>query len=104
MVGSSILSVGTISSSEQARLTLQTEPNPILTGSQLMRVREDNRNMVLLASVVLLCALIALAAAAFDPMPSTAGTAHQQTALADQEAVRVVGVPFVPNTNPRERR
>ena len=67
-----------------------------------MRVREDNRDMVLLASVALLCALIALATAAFDPMPSTAGTAHQQTALADQAPVRVVGVPFVPNTNPRE--
>jgi len=67
-----------------------------------MRVREDKRDMVLLASAALLCALIALAAAAFDPMPSTAGTAHQQAALADQSPVRVVGVPFVPNTNPRE--
>jgi hypothetical protein len=69
-----------------------------------MRVREDNRDMVLLASVALVCALIALAAAAFDPTPSTAGSANQRTALADQAPVRVVGVPFVPNTNPRERQ
>ena len=69
-----------------------------------MRVREDNRNMVLLASVALLCALITLAAAAFDPMPSTARTASQQAASADETPVRVVGVPFVPNTNPREHR
>jgi len=69
-----------------------------------MRVREDNRDIVLLASVALLCALIALAAAAFDPAPSTARTANQQAALADETPVRIVGVPFVPNTNPREHR
>jgi acid phosphatase class B len=69
-----------------------------------MRVREDNRDMVLLASVALVCTLIALAAAAFDPAPSTARAANQQAALADQAPVRVVGVPFVPNTNPREHR
>jgi hypothetical protein len=69
-----------------------------------MRVREDNRNLVLLAAVTLVCAFIALAAAAFDPAPSTARSANQQTALADQTPVRVVGPPFVPNTNPREHR
>jgi acid phosphatase class B len=69
-----------------------------------MRVREDNRNLVLLAAVTLVCAFIALAAAAFDPSASTAQTASKQAALADQTPVRVVGVPFVPNTNPREHR
>jgi hypothetical protein len=72
-----------------------------------MRVREDNRNMVLLASVALVCALIALIAAAFEPMSSTPQTASTQTALADpvdRTPVRVVGPPFVPNTNPREHR
>ena len=69
-----------------------------------MRVREDNRNMVLLASLALLCALIALAAAAFEPAPSTARTPNQQAVLADETQVRTVGVPFVPNTNPREHR
>ena len=69
-----------------------------------MRVRENNRDMVLLASVVLVCALIALAAAAFEPTSSTARTANQQAALVDDAPVRVVGTPFVPNTNPREHR
>ena len=69
-----------------------------------MRVREDNRNMVLLASVALLCAMLALIAAAFEPTSSTAQTASSQTAFADQAPVRVVGVPFVPNTNPRDHR
>jgi hypothetical protein len=69
-----------------------------------MRVREDDRNMVLLASVALVCAFIALTAAAFDPTSATARTASQQAALADQAAVRVVGPPFVPNTNPRDHQ
>jgi acid phosphatase class B len=69
-----------------------------------MRVREDNCNMVLLASVALVCAVIALAAAAFEPSPSTARSANQQAALADETPVRIVGVPFVPNTNPGEHR
>jgi hypothetical protein len=69
-----------------------------------MRVREDNRDMVLLASVALVCALIALTAAAFESTPSTGRSANQQAALADETPVRIVGVPFVPNTNPREHR
>jgi hypothetical protein len=67
-----------------------------------MKVFEENRNMVLLAAVTLVCAFIALVATAFDPAPSTARTADRQPALADQTPVRVVGVPFVPNTNPGE--
>jgi acid phosphatase class B len=59
---------------------------------------------VLLATVALVCALIALSAAAFDPTPSTARTANRHAALADQSPVRVVGVPFVPNINPREHQ
>ena len=69
-----------------------------------MRVREDNRDMLLLASVALVCALIAVAASTLDSAPSTAGIANQQAALADRAPVRIVGVPFVPNTNPREHR
>ena len=68
-----------------------------------MKVFEENRNMVLLAAVTLVCAFIGLVATAFDPEPSTARTAYRQTALTDQTPVRVVGVPFVANTNPRER-
>ena len=69
-----------------------------------MKVRQDDRNLVLLAAVTLACAFIALVAAAFDPLPSTAQTGAKQTALAEQAPVRVIGVPFVPNTNPREHQ
>jgi acid phosphatase class B len=69
-----------------------------------MRVREEDRNVVLLASVALVCAMLALIATAFQPTASTAQTASQQAALADEAPVRVVGVPFVPNTNPREHQ
>ena len=69
-----------------------------------MRIREDNRSMVLLASVALVCAMLALIAAAFEPAVSTAQNAGKQAALADEIPVRVVGVPFAPNTNPREHQ
>jgi acid phosphatase class B len=69
-----------------------------------MKVREENRNIVLLAAVTLVCAFIALVAAAFDPAPSTAQTAGKLAALADQAPVRIVGVPFQPNTHPSEHQ
>jgi hypothetical protein len=69
-----------------------------------MRVREETRNIVLLASVALVSASIALVATAFDLAPSTAQAASQQAALTDPAPVRVVGVPFVPNTNPRQHQ
>src|SRR6202023_3643584 len=70
----------------------QIEPSRVLT---FMRVREEYRDMVLLAAVALVCALIALTAAAFDLAPSTAGIPNQQAALTDGAPVRIVGVPFV---------
>ena len=69
-----------------------------------MKVREEYRNMVLLASVALVCAMLALIAAAFEPTSSTAQTARKPTSLADPAPVRVVGPPFVLNTNPREHQ
>jgi hypothetical protein len=71
---------------------------------KFMKVREENRNIVLLASVALVCAMLALIATAFEPAASTAQIASQQTVLADETPVRVVGVPFVPNTTPRDRQ
>lgn len=65
-----------------------------------MKVREENRNMVLLATVTLVCALLAVAANAFEPEALTA----QTVTTSEQAPVRVVGVPFVPNTNPREHQ
>jgi hypothetical protein len=91
-----------------------------------MRIREENCNLVLLAGVTLVSAVIAsgaallepaspvskgrpfyIAAATASPSASTGATspAAEKTParLIDQIPVRVVGAPFVPNTNPRER-
>ncbi|CAN7370216.1 hypothetical protein LJR220_003296 [Bradyrhizobium sp. LjRoot220] len=96
-----------------------------------MRIREENCNLVLLTGVTLVSAVIAGAATFVEPAspagkskavyaasasspsavaassPSTAATspavARQPGRLVDQAPVRVIGAPFVPNTNPRER-
>lgn len=91
-----------------------------------MRIQEENCNLVLLAGVTLVSAVIAggaallepasavskgrpVHAAAAAPSPSaktgtTSPVAERKPArLVDQTPVRVVGAPFVPNTNPRER-
>jgi hypothetical protein len=81
-----------------------------------MRIREEDCDMVLLAGVMLVCVAVAGAAALLEPAPAAgkskpafasstaAASAEKQAArLADQAPVRVIGAPFVPNTNPRER-
>jgi hypothetical protein len=82
-----------------------------------MRIREEDCNMVLLAGVTLLSVAVAGAAALLEPASAAIKSqpAHvssvvapspgekQSARLADQTPVRVVGAPFVPNTNPRER-
>ncbi len=67
-----------------------------------MRIREDNRNMVLLVTVTLLAATVACVAALVEPAPAPGES--RAAYLADQTRVRVVGPAFVPNTNPREHR
>jgi len=69
-----------------------------------MRIPEENRNMVLLATVTLLTASVALVVSAFESVPSTVPTAGSTTVVADQAPVRVVGPRFIPNTNPREHQ
>jgi hypothetical protein len=69
-----------------------------------MRIPEENRNLVLLATVTLFAGLLALIAAAFEPESSTAQTTAKPTVIADQAPVRVVGPPLVLNTNPREHQ
>lgn len=68
-----------------------------------MRIKEENRNMVLLATVTAFTAaiagVIALAEPASDPAP-----ASSPAYLADQTQVRVVGAPFAPNVNPRDHQ
>jgi hypothetical protein len=88
-----------------------------------MRIREEDCNMVLLAGVTLLSVAVAATAAWLEPAsvaskstPAFASSAappssgdkqsvveKQSVRLADQAPVRVIGAPFVPNTNPRER-
>ena len=82
-----------------------------------MRIREENCNMVLLAAVVLMSVAITgsvslLGSADKNPVriaDRLPGRAEQAPAdkriiyISDQPPVRVVGAPFVPNTNPRER-
>jgi hypothetical protein len=64
-----------------------------------MKVREENCNMILLAAVAVFSAAVA-AGASLLPAPKS-DAERKPIYLADQ--VRVVGAPFVPNTNPRER-
>jgi hypothetical protein len=74
-----------------------------------MPIREENRNMLLLATVALCCMVVAGTVAWVDPTPEPDTSPYKQAAesrhvdVVDQAAVRVVGTPFVPNVNPRER-
>ena len=83
-----------------------------------MRIREENCNMVLLAAVACVSVTIAggvsllgfgdakqvrladRASVRTEPAPAPD---KRLIYVADQPPVRVVGAPFVPNTNPRER-
>ena len=97
-----------------------------------MRIREENCNLILLTGVTLVSVVIAGAAGFWEPAsavsksrlvyaaaatssspaaassPSanattTSSAAAKPARLVDQTPVRVIGAPFVPNTNPRER-
>lgn len=69
-----------------------------------MRIREENRNMVLLATVALVAGTAAFVIAFVGSAPPPAESHAAAVASADQTPVRVVGPPFVPNTNPSEHR
>jgi hypothetical protein len=68
-----------------------------------MKVREDNRDMVLLAAITLVSLAVAGVVALFEPATAKQEVASPPAYLADSTPVRVVGAPFVPNTNPRDR-
>jgi hypothetical protein len=82
-----------------------------------MRIREENCNMVLLAVVASFSVAIAggatlLGFAGNTPVRFADRTTGVEQApspdkriiyVGDQPPVRVVGAPFAPNTNPRER-
>ena len=60
--------------------------------------------MLLLAAVTLASVVVAGIATLFEPATAKQEIASTPAYLADSTLVRVVGAPFVPNTNPRERR
>jgi hypothetical protein len=75
-----------------------------------MRIREENRNMFLLATVTLCCGVVAgtltLLEPALGPPPERLVAERATIEIPRtpvQTPVRVVGAPFEPNVNPRER-
>ena len=81
-----------------------------------MKIREENCNMFLLAVVTVFTVVIAASASLVGPVDKAPVQFADRTSgprapaddkpivyVTDQPAVRVVGAPFVPNTNPRER-
>lgn len=76
-----------------------------------MRIREENRNIVLLGAVAFCCAIVAGTSALLEPVLAKDDTPHlarvvgapEQAEMPDASQVRVVGAPFVPNVNPRQR-
>ena len=84
-----------------------------------MRIREENCNMVLLAVVTCVSVAIAGGASLLGSGDTKAARFADRTVtdraervpspdkqiiyVNDHPSVRVVGAPFVPNTNPRER-
>lgn len=63
--------------------------------------------MFLLGAVTLCCAVVVATLALFEPVfgqaPEKLVADSSPTEAAGREPVRVVGAPFVPNVNPRER-
>jgi hypothetical protein len=74
-----------------------------------MLIREENRNMILLATVTLCSSAVAAVLAMVEPAPVrasdklVAARAEIDVTAPTQIPVRVVGAPFEPNVNPRER-
>jgi hypothetical protein len=68
-----------------------------------MRIPEENCNMLLLATVTLAGVIIAGGVALLEPAPARPPAAGKPAYLADSTPVRIIGAPFAPNTNPRER-
>ena len=71
-----------------------------------MRLREENCNMILLATVTLVSTMVAAIVGWWQAPPSAAAKPTVSIAnrtVADRTEIRVVGAPFVPNINPRDR-
>jgi hypothetical protein len=78
-----------------------------------MRIREENRNIFLLAAVTLFCGAVAGTVTLLEPVfgqgpekvfPERQIADSRPVDATAQAPVRVVGgTPFVPNVNPRQR-
>jgi hypothetical protein len=68
-----------------------------------MGPREEDNGVLLLVAITLICAMIAVLPGVLEPPSSVAASRPPPTYLASQDPVRIVGPPFIPNTNPRER-
>ena len=71
-----------------------------------MRIPEQNCNMLLLAAVTAFSLAVAgVISVQSEAEPAPRAEASKAVHVADQAPmqVRVIGTPFVPNTNPRER-
>jgi hypothetical protein len=75
-----------------------------------MQIREENRNMFLLVMVTLCCSAVAGTLALLEPTSGPAPekriaerAARDVTRISERAPVRVVGAPFEPNVNPRQR-
>lgn len=68
-------------------------------------MRNEDYDRELLAGITLICTALAVVVGLFDTTtPTNAGVASQTTARVEQlTPVRVVGTPFVPNTDPSVR-
>jgi hypothetical protein len=70
-----------------------------------MRIREDDRNMVLLTTVALCCGVVAgglaILAPVFGQAPEKQVADSRPIENANPTSIRVIGAPFVPNVNPR---
>jgi len=99
-------------------LALLAGTTPSFSRFSCMRIREENCNMVLLAVVTSFSVAIAggatllgfadnkpvrLADRTTDRVEQAPLPDKRIIRVSDQPAVRVIGAPFVPNTNPRER-
>ena len=104
-------------SAAAAPLSFEAGTTPPPSTFPCMRIREENCNMVLLAIVTLFTVAIAGGASLIERTDKTIQLANRATTrtepappadkqliyVSDQPPVRVIGAPFVPNTNPRQR-
>jgi hypothetical protein len=68
-----------------------------------MRIREENCNLVLLLIITAFSTAVAGGASLLAPAPAPSAMDKKPVYVADRTPARVVGAPFAPNTNPRER-